>query len=162
MDAGKLHCDKFSSLSAIIPRLGRSVARLFCRARRLFFFAHTGSGSRSRSRSRNIYFSNISVGAAVAKAAADRFMPDSADDGLPVPVFWNKPTVHYLRSPSVPQTVLVCGMCFCMYARVTSSVLFVFMFTYALCPSVHFPMSLSCILYSYNCAVLLLSIHSSV
>jgi hypothetical protein len=27
-------------------------------------------------------------------------------------------TFHYLRSPSVPQTVLVCCMCFCMYARV--------------------------------------------
>ncbi len=25
-------------------------------------------------------------------SAAARFMPDSADDGLPVPVFWNKPT----------------------------------------------------------------------
>jgi hypothetical protein len=36
----------------------------------------------------------VRVGAAVAKAAAARFMPDSADDGLPVPVFWNKPTAY--------------------------------------------------------------------
>jgi hypothetical protein len=34
----------------------------------------------------------VRVGAAVAKAAAARFMPDSADDSLPVPVFWNQPT----------------------------------------------------------------------
>ncbi len=31
----------------------------------------------------------VRVRAAVAKAAAARFMPDSADEGLPVPVFWN-------------------------------------------------------------------------
>ena len=29
----------------------------------------------------------VRVGAAVAKAAAARFMPDSEDDGLPLPVF---------------------------------------------------------------------------
>jgi hypothetical protein len=34
----------------------------------------------------------VRVGAAIAKAAAARFMPDSADDGLPLLVFWNKPT----------------------------------------------------------------------
>jgi len=34
----------------------------------------------------------VRVGAAVAKAAVARFMPDSADNGLPVPVFWDKPT----------------------------------------------------------------------
>ncbi len=31
-------------------------------------------------------------GAAVAKAAAARLMPHSADNGLPLPIFWNKPT----------------------------------------------------------------------
>ncbi len=57
-------------------------------------------------------------------------------------------------------------MCFCMYARVLSRLLFngsvCAWFTCALCPCVCFPMSLSCILCSYNCMALFLSIHSSV
>ncbi len=47
--------------------------------------------------------------------------------------------------PSIPHTVLVCCMCFCLRAcSVTSSVmfLFLFLFTYAFCPSVSIPMCL--------------------
>ena len=89
-----------------------------------------------------------------------------SSDDLPFSVLWNKQTASKPRSPTVPQTVLVCRMCFvCMCKScnlVTSSVLFVFVFTCALCPCVYFPMSLSCILCSYKCTALFPSIHSSV
>ena len=64
----------------------------------------------------------VRVGAAVAKAAAARFMPDSAEDGLLVPFFFGTSqqhlSFHHLQSPFVPQTVLVCRMCSCIYASV--------------------------------------------
>jgi hypothetical protein len=45
-------------------------------------------------------------------------------------------TFYYLRSPSVPQTVFL-YVCAC---SVTTSVLVLCMFTYAVCPCVYFPM----------------------
>ncbi len=35
----------------------------------------------------------VQIGAAIAKVAAARFVPDSADDGLPLPVVWDRPKI---------------------------------------------------------------------
>ena len=50
---------------------------------------------------RGSFFSRIrvQVGAALAKAAAARFVPDSADDGLPLPVLWDRKAPGTAASP---------------------------------------------------------------
>jgi hypothetical protein len=62
----------------------------------------------------------LKTGATVAKAAAARFVPDSSDDGLPLPVCLNKQisTTYDLPSYHKPQTVLVsCACCLCHGVR---------------------------------------------
>jgi hypothetical protein len=91
----------------------------------------------------------VRVEAAVAKAAAARFMPDSADDGLPSLFFRTSQQPLNLPLPmislcttnrvSVSHVFLHVGAC-----SVTTSVLFCLCL--CSCPSVYFPMSLSCIL----------------
>ena len=100
----------------------------------------------------------VRVGAAVAKAAAVRFMPDSADDGLPVPVFWNKPTASkpsttydlplYHKPCYSVACVFVCMHVFYNNCCSVISVLFAYVCV-CVCNGV-------CIFYSFNCTVLFL------
>ena len=61
----------------------------------------------------------MQLGAAVAKAAAARFITDEADDGLPVCVVWErKARFSSPRFTTLPRPVLgrvcVCGSCMCV------------------------------------------------
>ncbi len=104
------------SFSAIIPILRWSVAWPFCCAKWALLFAHTGPsvGPALGYWVKEVwdcvtvhfplgYIAKINtpwpwgrIGAAIVRASVACFVPDSADDDLPLLVFWNKQTFHYL------------------------------------------------------------------
>ncbi len=116
-----------------------SPVRLFCRASGLFVLAHTGSLSRMLQRPASC-------------------LTLSADDGLPVSVSWNKPTASepsttydlplYHKPCWCVACVFVCMRVFC---NNFCSVCVYFHLCSLYCQAVYFPMSLLCILCSYNC-----------
>ncbi len=93
----------------------------------------------------------VTVTVTVTGYLFSRFMPDSLTNGLPVPAFWNSQQHLNLPLPMISLCTInrvgvsraFLRVCAC---SATTSVLFVFLFTYAL----------SCVLYSLNCMILFL------
>ncbi len=120
---------------AIIPRLRRSVAWLLCRASRLSVLAHTGS---DWGRSRQSCSGPLHAWQCVRWPPCPCFFGTSQQHlNLPLP------TISLCTTNRVSVSHVFLYVCAC---SVTNSVLFVFVFTYAL----------SCILYSFNCTILFL------